>query len=89
MRNLSRHRHAVTSAVALITAAEPGPDGHPDCCGGWQSVKARVSRRLLTVHCPECVPAPSANVLDDIEREDDEDGENGYEPEDHLLRAVA
>ncbi|MBV9025217.1 MAG: hypothetical protein JO362_15820 [Streptomycetaceae bacterium] len=81
MRHLPRHRRALTTKVNDTT--EPTRFDPPACCGGFKAVAIRAGARLITVHCWECVPSPAtAEVIDDIEREENE---QGYETEDLLV----
>ncbi|MBV9024694.1 MAG: hypothetical protein JO362_13085 [Streptomycetaceae bacterium] len=86
MRHLPRHRRALTMKVNQDPTPEPTRFDPPACCGGFKAVTVRAGTRLVTVHCWECVPSPAAGVIDDIEREDDE---QGYETENAVCRGWA
>lgn len=94
MRHLPRTTRVLTTHVNTDTTPAPkrvmvvGRFNRPTCdnCDGFKAVKAEVGGRIVTIHCSECVPAPTAGVVDDIEREDDS---KGYEAEDLLAGAVA
>lgn len=88
MRHLPRSKRAVTTHVnADTTTAAPngrrvlvvGRFLRPTCdnCDGFKAVKVVIGKRLVTIHCSECVPAPTAgldDVMDDVERQDNEQG---------------
>lgn len=100
MRNLPRRTRAVATQVNTDTT--PAANGRrvlvvgrflrPTCdnCDDFKAAKVVIGGRLVTIHCSECVPSPSAglgDVLDDVERQDDE---QGPEAEDlFVLGAVA
>ncbi|WP_037874218.1 hypothetical protein [Streptomyces sp. PsTaAH-124] len=93
MRHLPRTTRVLTMQVNPDTTPVSkcvlvvGRIVRPACenCDGFKAVKVVIGGRLVTIHCSECVPAPTAgldDVLDDVEREDNG---RGYEAEDHLL----
>ncbi|MFM9449142.1 hypothetical protein [Streptomyces acidiscabies] len=97
MRYLPRSTRAI--AMQVNPALDPAPTGRQvlavgrvlslprTCgnCGGFKAVRVRIGGRLVTIHCSECVPAPTAGVVDDIEREDDQ---RGYEAEDRAVEGT-
>lgn len=99
MRHLPRSKRAVTTCVNPDLSATPneGPKvlvvgrfQRPTCdnCDGFRAVKVVIGGRLVTIHCSECAPGATAglnDVIDDIEREDDEQGPEGR----FVLGAVA
>ncbi|ELP67903.1 hypothetical protein PV735_46730 [Streptomyces turgidiscabies] len=88
MRHLPRSKRAVTTHVNpdLSTSPDEGPKvlavgrfQRPTCdnCGGFKAAKVVIGGRIATIHCSECVPAPTAgldDVMDDVERQDNEQG---------------
>ncbi|WP_330294088.1 hypothetical protein [Streptomyces sp. NBC_00576] len=88
MRHLPRSKRAVTTHVNpdISTSPDEGPKvlavgrfQRPTCdnCGGFKAAKVTIGSRLVTIHCSECVPASTAgldDVMDDVERQDNEQG---------------
>ncbi|MEU6055906.1 hypothetical protein ABZ829_36445 [Streptomyces xanthochromogenes] len=93
MRHLPRTTRVLTTQVNTDTTPAPkrvlvvGRFVRPTCenCDDFKAVKVVIGGRLVTIHCSECVPAPTAgldDVLDDVEKQDNG---RGYEAEDLLV----
>ncbi|MFM9735200.1 hypothetical protein [Streptomyces niveiscabiei] len=94
MRHLPRSSHTRAITMQVNPDLDPAPTGRTvlavgrvlrtprtcDNCAGFKAAKVLIGKQLITIHCSECVPAsPTGGIVDDIEREDDQ---QGYEAED-------